>query len=112
MTPRRRLMTPYLLLALGLGLCGYYGLAWLQLPQYSQADIEASAELNLRLDQQRDARAQDQAARREKVIGELREDIARERREVETGLGAGLIALVAALGNFVLAALLRRATPT
>ncbi|SEQ97439.1 hypothetical protein SAMN04488038_11368 [Solimonas aquatica] len=101
-------MTPYLLLAVGLGLCAYYGLALRQLPRYSEADIAASAELNLHLDQQRTPSLQSE--QRDKIVAELREDIARERRELETGLGAGLIALVAALGNFVLVVLLRRAS--
>lgn len=107
-------MMPYMLLAIGLGLSGYYGLQWWQLPHYSEAELQASTELNLRLDLQArgesslDAEAMER--RGAQVAAELRADIARERSEVETGLGAGLIALVVAGGNFVLMLLLRRDT--
>lgn len=107
-------MMPYMLLAIGLGLSGYYGLQWWQLPHYSEAELQASTELNLRLDLQArgesslDAEAMER--RGAQVAAELRADIARERSEVETGLGAGLIALVVAAGNFVLMLLLRRDT--
>jgi hypothetical protein len=98
-----------MLLAIGIGLTGYYGLQWFQLPQYSAADIDASAELNLQLDLQRQhtAPGPDQlASLRTQTRADVIADIQRERAQVETGLGAGLIALVAALGNFVLIALL------
>ena len=94
----------------GIGLSGWYGLQWYQLPTYSDADIDASAELNLQLDLQRQPGTPDAAALaslRAKTRADVVADIERERHQVETGLGAGLIALVAACGNFVLMALLR-----
>ncbi len=40
----------FLLAAGGIGLCGYGGLQWHQLPHYSEDDLRASTELNLQLD--------------------------------------------------------------
>lgn len=110
--PRRsRSAFPFMLLAVGIGLTGYYGLQWVQLPQYSDADIDASAELNLQLDLQRQSAAPDAnklASMRAQTRADVVADIQHERSQVETGLGAGLIALVAACGNLMLMGLLRR----
>lgn len=108
---RSRPAFPFMLLAVGIGLSGWYGLQWYQLPTYSDADIDASAELNLQLDLQRQPVAPDAAALaslRAKTRAYVVADIERERRQVETGLGAGLIALVAACGNLLLMGLLNR----
>ena len=52
-TNRRRVpLLPFLLFAGGLGICMYYGQQWYELPKYSDADIEASTELNLQMDLQ------------------------------------------------------------
>ncbi len=102
---------PFMLLAVGIGLSGYYGLQWTKLPQYSDADLAASTELNVQLElQSRNARTDAAGLERlrRQVRQELQADIERERSEVETGLGAGLIALVLAIGHFVLAGLLNR----
>lgn len=102
---------PFMLLAVGIGLSGYYGLQWTKLPQYSDADLDASTELNVQLElQSRNARTDAAGLERlrRQVRQELQADIARERSEVETGLGAGLIALVLAIGHFVLSGLLDR----
>lgn len=113
MPPRQTLALPYMLLAAGIGLTGFYTLEWLKLPHYAPSDIEASVELNLQLEMQQrrtssDDRSQDLQARRIQIRKEVLSDIAQERKAVETGLGAGLIALVAASGNFLLGWLLRR----
>lgn len=115
MPPARRSRSafPFMLLAVGIGLTGYYGLQWVQLPSYSDADIDASAELNLQLDLQRQHTTPDTdklAAMRAQTRADVVADIQREHSQVETGLGAGLIALVAAFGNLVLMALLRKKT--
>jgi hypothetical protein len=109
---RRRTAFPFLMLAVGLGLTGNYGLKWRELPVYSESDIAASTELNVQLELQSnhatttpDGLARLRAQTRKKLL----EDIARERSEVETGLGAGLIALVLACGNLVLVSLPSRA---
>jgi hypothetical protein len=110
--PRRsRPAFPFMLLAVGIGLSGWYGLQWYQLPTYSDADIDASTELNLQLDLQRQITTPDAAtlaALRTKTRADVVADIERERRQIETGLGAGLIALVAAFGNLLLMTLLQR----
>lgn len=107
-------MMPFMLLAIGIGLSSYYGRQWQQLPRYSEDELAASTELNLRLDLQRRSEilsAEALQRRREQIGAELRADIARERTQIETGLGAGLIALVIAGGNFMLMLLLRRGKP-
>ncbi|NGY04170.1 hypothetical protein [Solimonas terrae] len=108
---RSRAAFPFMLLAVGIGLSGYYGLKWYELPAYSEADIDASAELNLQLDlqtQHEHVSEADLPALRARTRAEVVADIARERNQIETGLGAGLIALVVACGNLVLMSLLNR----
>lgn len=108
---RSRAAFPFMLLAVGIGLSGWYGLQWYQLPSYSQADIDASAELNLQLDLQRQHIDADNSRLQElrtQTRADVVADIQRERSQIETGLGAGLIALVAAFGNLVLMSLLNR----
>jgi hypothetical protein len=113
MPPQRRPRTafPFMLLAVGIGLSGYYGLQWSKLPQYSEADIAASTELNMQLElQARNARTDEAGLERlrQQTRKDLLADIQRQRNEVETGLGAGLIALVLAIGHLVLTTLLNR----
>lgn len=102
---------PTLLLALGIGLCGYYGHAWYQLEDYSETDIAASVELNLQLDlQRRGPHLQPDAAGlarlRQMVRTEVEADIHRERDSVQLRFGIGLIALVLGAGQLVAARLL------
>lgn len=106
---RRSLSTlPAFLIALGLGLCGYYGLEWTRLPQYNESDIAASIEFNLALDLQRrgphlhpDAEKLEQL--RETVRAEVEGEISREREKVQRRFGLGLIALVVGVGHLVAA---------
>ncbi len=113
--PRRPLFAslPSLLLALGVGLCGYYGYAWYQLPVYNETDIAASTELNLQIDLQRrgpnlqpDAEGLDRM--REQVRAEVEAEIGRERETIERRFGIGLIALVVGLGHTVFGRMTRR----
>jgi len=102
---------PFMLLFVGIGLSGYYGWQWTQLPTYSEADLAASVELNVQLElQAQGAKTTPEGLERlrEQTRKDLLADIARERQEVETGLGAGLIALVAGIGNLLLFNLIRR----
>lgn len=94
-----------LLLSVGIGLFGYYAVQWLELPQWSEADLEASAELNLALDLKRmGPHLQPDPKRLEElralVRRELDADIAHEREQVLRGLVAGLFALIVAFGHW------------
>ncbi len=112
--PRRNLSTiPAFLVALGLCLSSYYGMEWYQLPQYSEADIETSTELNLRLDlQRRGPHLQPQGEELERlrrmVRAEIQGEIRHEKEKIQTRFGIGLISLIFGLGQFAAGAALRR----
>ncbi|MFA5941505.1 MAG: hypothetical protein WC809_19325 [Sinimarinibacterium sp.] len=106
MTPRRTPFRalPALLLSIGVGLCGYYGQKWYELPTYSDQDIAASVELNLQLDLQRrgphlQPDTEGLKRPRETVRAEVEGEIRREREKVQLRLGVGLIALVLGAGQ-------------
>ncbi|MGB1561476.1 MAG: hypothetical protein ACPHN2_08255 [Sinimarinibacterium flocculans] len=93
-----------MLLALGVGLCSYYGYEWWQLPSYSEADLKASVELNLRMElQQRGPHLQPNEAGvgrlREMIQQEVQGEINREREKIQLRFGIGVIALVLGAGN-------------
>lgn len=101
------MLMPFLFFALGLGLLGWYGMTWYELPRYSESDIDGSVAANLAVDLARlGPNLRPDAAGMEKLRGQIRlevlADIQRERAEAERGLGVGLICLVLALGNAVL----------
>jgi len=96
----------YLALAIGLGLTAYYGQAWYELETYSEADIDASTELNLRLDlQRRGPHLQPDEQRlqelREQVRAEVVGEIERERNTIQSRFAIGLIALIVGIGNWL-----------
>lgn len=107
----------FLLLALGVGLCGYYGQKWYELPEWSEAEIAQSVEINLELDLQRmgphlrptGERLEDL---RRLVRSEVEAEIRKEREGAQKGLGAGLIALVLAVGQLLAVALKEKAGST
>lgn len=106
--PRRNpLLTPFFLAAVGIGLCGWSGLRYRELPSYSEADIEASTEANLAIDLARmgerlQAGNADHTRLRAQVRREVEQDIAGERASAREVLRLGLMCLVAALGSWVL----------
>ena len=114
MPPRPMFATlTYLALSIGLGLTAYYGQAWYELEDYSEADIEASTELNLRLDlQRRGPHLQPDAERltelRAQVRAEVEGEILREREKIQSRFAVGLIALVVGLGNWLSQRLMMR----
>ncbi|WP_211242752.1 hypothetical protein [Sinimarinibacterium sp. CAU 1509] len=115
MPPRRPLINsfPSVLLAVGVGLCGYYGLAWYQLPVYNETDLAASTELNLQIDLQRrgpnlQPDAEGLERMRSQVRAEVEAEINRERETVESRFGIGLIALVVGLGHMVFSRMTQR----
>ena len=102
----------FLLAAGGIGLCGYAGLQWYELPHYSEDDIKASTELNLQVDL---ARQGEQALPPPERLEKLR---AQERAEIETEihsqkeramswLAGGLAMLVLAVGQWIAILMLR-----
>lgn len=107
-------MLPFLLFAGGLGACLYYGQQWYALPQYSEADIKASAELNLKLDLQR--RPAGLPALTELEVDRMRStlqqevagEISKERNGILRGFGLGLVASILGAGQLVMAWLMRR----
>lgn len=114
MPPRRPLATlPFALLAVGVGLCLYYVPKWQDLPRYTEAQIESSVDYNLLADlarrgSQPQPSDEELQRMREQVRAEVLADIDQERSNVEAGLGLGLIATIAGLGNLLAMAWLRR----
>ena len=114
-TNRRRVpLLPFLLFAGGLGICMYYGQQWYELPKYSDADIEASTELNLQMDLQHrgpnlQPASKDELDRmRAEVRFEITSSIQAERDKLSQRFGIGLVALVLGLGQLVMERLMRR----
>lgn len=102
-----------LIAAIGIGLTAYYGEAWWKLPVYTEADIEASTELNLALDLERrgphlQPDAENLERLREQVRAEVEADIRQQRETVQLRFGIGLMCLVVALGQALSAYLLGR----
>lgn len=103
----------FLLAAGGIGLCGYAGLQWFQLPHFNEDDLKASTELNLQLDL---AQRKDQTPlppdqleqKRQQVRQEVEDEIGQDRKAVLTRLALGGALLVFALGQWLAARLLDR----
>jgi hypothetical protein len=86
----------FVLLAVGGGVLAYYGEQYSRLPEWTEAEIEQSVELNLALDlRQRGPLLQPTGERLEQLRGivraEVRGEIERERRTVQRWLAAGLM---------------------
>jgi hypothetical protein len=103
----------FVLMAGGLGLVGWFGLEWYELPKWSEAEIAQSVELNLALDlQQRGPLLQPTGERleklREQIRAEVEAEIRQDRQKVERWIGAGLVMLVFGAGQFILSMARRR----
>lgn len=112
-TPRPMSTIPAFMVALGLGLIGYYGIEWYQLPKYSEADLAMSTELNLQIDLQRrgphlQPDAEELQRLRSQVRAEVEGEIRTERKKIQTRFTIGLISLIFGIGQFAAAAALRR----
>lgn len=87
-----------LIAAVGLGVAGWYGWDWYQLPHWTETDIRASVELNLALDLSRTPQAATtvdaQNLLRQNIRKELEAEIARE-REVPRGYTLAGLAMMA-----------------
>lgn len=106
---RRPPLLPFLMFAGGLGACLYFGQQWYQLPAYSEDDIKASVELNLKLDLQRRPTGQpapndvELSRMRSSLQQEIAGQIATERREVVQRFGLGLVASILGAGQLLMA---------
>jgi hypothetical protein len=110
-------LIPAMLFSAGLGVAGYYGMAWHQMPTLSDAEIEQSTELNLALDlaqMSADQRPQGQAleALKLRVRAEVESDVGRDRQTLQERFAAGLVAMVFGLGQLVFVFLNERARKT
>ena len=101
---------PVLIFLAGLGIAGYYGFAWYQLPKWSDQEIEQSVELNLAMDLARmGAQLKPNAEKldhlRALVRQEVRGEVQRELKTVQLRFSAGLVAMVVGLGPLMFVAL-------
>lgn len=103
----------FALIAFGLGLGVYYGEQWYRLPQWSEAEIEQSVELNYQLDLQRlgphlQPSAEKRAHLRRTIRLELEAEIRREREALERWMGLGAVLCVLGAGQLVFSLGMRR----
>lgn len=113
--PRRRApFLPLLVFGIGLGLTLYFGNQFYHLPTYSDADIDASTQLNLQLDLQhrgpnlQPANDAELSLMRARIRKEITDSIQQQKTNLEQRIGIGLIALVFGLGQLVSAWFLQR----
>ena len=106
----------FLLVAVGIGIAGWYGEQRWRLPAWSEAEIEQSVELNLAVELQRRGPLLQPAPERLEQLrrtlrAEVEAEIRREREQPERWIGLGLLLVVLGGGHFVADALRRRAPP-
>lgn len=94
----------FFLLAAGGGLFAWYGEQWYRLPQWSEAEIAQSVELNLALDEQRRGSllpldAEKRERLRALVRAEVEADIRRDRDALAKWMGLGAVLMVLGLGQ-------------
>ena len=96
----------FLLVAIGLGLLGYYGEQRWRLPKWSDAEIAQSVELNLALDlQHRGPHLQPSGEKLEElratIRAEVEAEIRRERETPERWMGVGAILCMLGAGHWL-----------
>ena len=96
----------FLLAAGGLGLCGYAGLQWYQLPHYSERELDASTNLNLQIDLarqgERDTPDPVQTNKlRTQIRAEIEEQLRIQKGNIFNWLAGGLALLVLAAGQIL-----------
>jgi hypothetical protein len=115
MLPRNPRAFGLVLAAIGLGVVLWYGEQRARLPQWSEAEIAQSVELNLQLDLQRRGPhlqpGEDRLeALRRTLRAEVEAEIRREREQLDRWIGAGLLLLVFGAGQWFADVLRRRAS--
>ena len=103
---RPRFSLFHAIFAIGVALCGYYGQAWWDLPEYSPAEIDASVELNLAMDlARRGPHLQPDEEGMERLRRQLRAEIEgslqRETDAVQLRFGIGLLCVVVGLSHLL-----------
>ncbi|MDN5875039.1 MAG: hypothetical protein L0H29_11740 [Sinobacteraceae bacterium] len=110
---RLRAALAFLFVASGLGMCMWYGDSWLNLPDYSTAQIEQTAQLNVMYSMYNapspKALTPEQVRQRvdherQRVVAAIHE----QRTHVVTGLVAGLVLMVLGVAQYLLRRTLRR----
>ena len=115
MLPRKPRAFGLVLAAIGLGVVLWYGEQRARLPQWSEAEIEQSVELNLHLELQRrgphlQPRDDRLDALRRALRAEVEAEIRRDRQQLDRWIGAGLLLLVFGAGQWLADALRHRAS--
>lgn len=110
---RKPRFIPAMGLLIGLGIAGYYGLAWYELPRWNEQEINQSVELNLAMDVARmGPHLKPQGEKLERLRAQMRTevegDIRRELKTIQLRLSIGLMAIVIGLAQLITAALIRR----
>jgi hypothetical protein len=96
----------FVLLAVGVGLLGWYGDQWYRLPAWSDSEIEQSVDLNLEIElARRGPLLQPQGERLDQLRGTLRSEIEAQirlqRQDLERWMAAGLTLCVLGLGAWL-----------
>ena len=110
---RNPLFFAFLLVAAGLGLLGYYGEQRYRLPEWSEAEIEQSVDLNLALELQRrgphlQPTGERLEALRHTLRAEVEAEIRQDRRELERWIGLGALLVVFGLGQWIVMTVSKR----
>ncbi len=110
-------LIPAMLFSAGLGVAGYYGMQWRDLPRLTEQELEQSTELNLALDLARmtpEQRPQGQQLEEMKARerAEVLTDLDGERDTIHQRFAAGLVAMVFGFGQLVFVYLNERARRT
>lgn len=100
----------FVLIAMGVGLLGWYGDQWYRLPAWNETEIAQSVDLNLALElKQRGPLLQPEGERlerlRQTIRAEIEAQIHRQRLEVERWIAAGLALAVLGIGAWLRARL-------
>ena len=115
-TPNRRRppLIGFLIVCIGLGICLYYGMAWYELPTYTEAEIDQSTELNMQMDLQRmgpvlaPKTKDDLALMRARIRSEITTSIKEQSDTVHLRFSVGLIALIIGIGQMLSTWLMQR----
>jgi hypothetical protein len=94
------------MMALGIGLTAWYGQEWYELPEWNEAEIAQSVELNLAADVARmgphlKPEGEKLERLRQMVREEIEGEIRRERELLEKWMGVGLILFVLGFGQWL-----------
>lgn len=103
----------FVLMAVGVGLLGYFGEQRWRLPEWSEADIEESVELKLAMElHRRGPHLQPTGERLNDLYATVRAEteatIRRERYDIERWIGLGALLCVLGAGRWLVAALAAR----